>query len=55
MLNQKIVFFINSGTIHAIGSGVLLAEIQQASDITYRVFDWNRKGLNGEEREFIQI
>lgn len=50
-VKPKDSFFINSGTIHAIGSGVLLAEIQQASDITYRVFDWNRKGLNGEERE----
>jgi len=44
-------FFINTGTIHAIGAGVLLAEIQQTSDITYRVFDWNRKNINGEERE----
>ena len=44
-------FFINTGTIHAIGAGVLIAEIQQASDITYRVFDWNRKDINGEERE----
>lgn len=44
-------FFINTGTIHAIGAGVLIAEIQQTSDITYRVFDWNRKNINGEERE----
>ena len=36
-------FFINTGKIHAIGGGVLLAEIQQTSDITYRVFDFNRK------------
>jgi len=43
-------FFINTGTIHAIGAGVLIAEIQQTSDITYRVFDWNRKNINGEER-----
>lgn len=44
-------FFIPSGTIHAIGAGVLLAEIQQTSDITYRVFDFNRKDKNGQLRE----
>lgn len=50
-VNKQDSFFINTGTIHAIGSGVLIAEIQQTSDITYRVFDWNRKDFNGEERE----
>lgn len=45
------VFFIEPGLVHAIGSGVLLAEIQQTSDITYRVYDWDRKDLNGKERE----
>jgi len=44
-------FFINTGKIHAIGAGVLLAEIQQTSDITYRVFDFNRKDKNGNPRE----
>lgn len=44
-------FFINTGKIHAIGGGVLLAEIQQTSDITYRVFDFNRKDKNGNLRE----
>lgn len=44
-------FFIKPGTVHAIGAGVLLAEIQQTSDITYRIFDWNRKDENGRERE----
>jgi mannose-6-phosphate isomerase len=44
-------FFINTGKIHAIGGGVLLAEIQQTSDVTYRVFDFNRKDKNGELRE----
>ena len=44
-------FFINTGKIHAIGAGVLLAEIQQTSDITYRVFDFNRKDKDGNERE----
>jgi mannose-6-phosphate isomerase len=44
-------FFINTGKIHAIGAGVLLAEIQQTSDITYRVFDFNRKDRDGNLRE----
>lgn len=44
-------FFINTGKIHAIGAGVLLAEIQQTSDITYRVFDFDRKDKNGNLRE----
>lgn len=45
------VFFIEPGLIHAIGGGVLLAEIQQTSDITYRVYDWDRKDANGNSRE----
>ena len=44
-------FFIKPGTVHAIGAGVLLAEIQQTSDVTYRIFDWNRKDEDGRERE----
>ena len=44
-------FFINTGKIHAIGAGVMLAEIQQTSDITYRVFDFNRKDKEGNLRE----
>ena len=44
-------FFIKTGTIHAIGAGILLAEIQQTSDITYRVYDFNRKDKNGNTRE----
>ena len=44
-------FFISPGLVHAIGKGVLLAEIQQTSDITYRLFDWNRKDDQGNERE----
>jgi mannose-6-phosphate isomerase len=43
--------YLPSGTIHAIGSGVLLAEVQQSSDTTYRVFDWNRVGLDGKPRK----
>ncbi len=42
--------FIPSGRIHAIGSGCLIVEIQQNSDTTYRVFDWNRPGLDGSPR-----
>lgn len=45
------VFFIPSGLVHAIGKGVVVAEIQQSSDITYRIFDYNRKDDNGKERE----
>ncbi len=44
-------FFIPAGRVHAIGKGILLAEIQQTSDITYRIYDWNRKSENGEGRE----
>ena len=42
--------FIPSGRIHAIGAGCLIVEIQQNSDTTYRVFDWNRVGLDGKPR-----
>jgi mannose-6-phosphate isomerase len=45
------VFFTPAGRIHAIGAGTTLVEIQQTSDITYRIFDWNRKSQNGESRE----
>lgn len=44
-------FFIPAGAIHAIGKGILIAEIQQTSDITYRVFDWNRVDAEGNGRE----
>ena len=44
-------FFIPSGRIHAIGAGCLIVEIQQNSDTTYRVFDWNRLGLDGQPRK----
>ena len=42
---------IPAGTVHAIGKGVLLAEIQQPSDITFRLFDWNRVDDEGRSRE----
>lgn len=45
------VFFIPSGLVHAIGAGILLAEIQQNSNITYRVYDYNRLGKDGKPRE----
>ena len=45
------VFFINTGVIHALGKGAMVAEIQQSSDITYRVYDYNRKETNGKTRE----
>lgn len=44
-------YFIEAGRVHAIGAGVMLAEIQQTSDITYRVYDWDRVDKNGNERE----
>lgn len=44
-------FFIRPGKVHAIGGGILLAEIQQTSDITYRIFDFNRKDSSGKLRE----
>jgi mannose-6-phosphate isomerase len=45
------VFFTPAGRIHAIGAGSVLVEIQQTSDITYRIFDWNRKGDDGNSRD----
>jgi mannose-6-phosphate isomerase len=45
------VFFLPAGRVHAIGAGILLAEIQQTSDITYRIFDWNRVDQDGKPRE----
>ena len=44
-------YFIEVGRVHAIGAGVMLAEIQQTSDITYRVYDWDRVDDKGNERE----
>ena len=44
-------YFIPAGTIHAIGAGCLICEIQQNSNVTYRVFDYKRKDKNGNERE----
>jgi mannose-6-phosphate isomerase len=44
-------FFTPAGRVHAIGAGIVLVEIQQTSDITYRIFDWNRKDSGTEKRE----
>ncbi|KXN97869.1 mannose-6-phosphate isomerase [Aequorivita aquimaris] len=44
-------FLLKPGTVHAIGAGVLLAEIQQTSDITYRIYDWDRPDTNGKLRD----
>lgn len=45
------VFYIEAGTVHAIGAGALIAEIQENSDLTYRLYDYNRVDKNGKERE----
>ncbi len=45
------VFFIEAGTIHAIGKGIVIAEIQQNSNVTYRVYDYGRTGPDGKQRD----
>ncbi|WP_413997869.1 type I phosphomannose isomerase catalytic subunit [Flavobacterium sp. W1B] len=45
------VFFLETGTVHAIGAGLVVAEIQQTSDITYRIYDFDRKDAQGNTRE----
>ena len=45
------VLFIEAGTIHAIGKGIVIAEIQQNSNVTYRVYDFGRVGKDGKKRE----
>ena len=45
------VFYLPAGRVHAIGAGILLAEVQQSSDITYRIYDYNRPGMDGKPRE----
>jgi mannose-6-phosphate isomerase len=44
-------YFLPAGVVHALGPGLLVAEIQQASDTTYRLFDWNRRGPDGQPRQ----
>ncbi len=50
-VNSGESIFIPSGRLHAIGEGCLIVEVQQNSDTTYRVFDWNRSGLDGKPRQ----
>jgi len=50
-VKQGDVFFIPAGRVHAIGKGIVLAEIQQTSDVTYRIFDYNRVDDQGKSRE----
>ncbi len=50
-VKESDTYFIDVGRVHAIGSGVMLAEIQQTSDITYRLYDWDRVDDLGEPRE----
>lgn len=50
-VNRGDAYFIPAGKIHAIGAGVLAAEIQQTSDITYRVYDWDRTDKEGQKRD----
>jgi mannose-6-phosphate isomerase len=45
------VLYIPAGTVHAIGAGVLVFELQQTSDVTYRIYDWNRRDASGKTRE----
>ena len=45
------VFYLPAGRVHAIGAGILLAEVLQSSDVTYRIFDYNRPGIDGKPRE----
>lgn len=45
------VFYLPAGRVHAICGGILLAEVQQSSDVTYRIFDYNRPGMDGKPRE----
>lgn len=50
-INKGDVFFLPAGRVHSIGAGSFIAEIQQTSDITYRIFDFDRKDANGKTRE----
>lgn len=49
--NKSDVFFMPAGRVHAIGPGILLAEIQQSSDNTYRIYDWDRLDASGKGRQ----
>lgn len=51
LVHKGEAFLVPAGTIHSIGGGVLLAEVQETSDITYRIYDWGRKDAMGHPRE----
>ena len=50
-IHKDDLFFIPAGTIHAIGAGALVAEIQESSNLTYRLYDYDRIGKDGKKRE----
>ena len=50
-IHKDDVFFIDAGTVHAIGAGALIAEIQESSNITYRLYDYDRIGEDGKKRK----
>ena len=50
-IHKDDLFFIQAGTIHAIGAGALIAEIQENSNLTYRLYDYDRVGKDGKKRE----
>ena len=50
-VEKEDVFFMPAGRIHAIGPGILLTEIQESSDLTYRIYDWNRNNESGVQRD----
>lgn len=55
LANHKVkpgdVFYLPAGRVHAICGGIMLAEVQQSSDVTYRIYDYNRPGMDGKPRE----
>ena len=51
LVSPEEIYFMPAGRVHAIGAGVLLAEIQQTSDVTYRIYDWDRSDEAGNPRE----
>ena len=53
-VNEGDVFFLPAGRVHAIGGRLFIAEIQQTSNITYRIYDYNTKGANSNGRELRQ-
>ena len=50
-IHKDDLFFIPAGTIHAIGAGALVAEIQESSNLTYRLYDYDRIGKDGKKRD----